>query len=321
MDATEKPSLIKQAAAWLAALDTGTADPRCFEAWRDADPRHAAAFAQVAATWKKLDDARSLATSEPSPEVVHANRAPALTRRRVLQAASVAAAVALGGVGSRVWARSSAETAVGERRTILWDDETRLDLNTDTSVEWQVRAGRRHVWLERGEIALDVAAARSELALTVGDIETLLAPGRYNARAKVDAFDVLVLSGRSAAVEGATPATAITGQRLAMTHGQATAIAASQNERERADGWRRGEIMFAGEPLEAAVAEYNRYLTRKLIIGDPHLRSVRLGGRFTSNDPGDFLAALSASFDIVAERRATSTVLLSMPKQKNRGLD
>ena len=41
----------------------------------------------------------------------------------------------------------------------------------------------------------------------------------------------------------------------------------------------------------------------KLRIDDPRIAALRLGGRFTSADPQDFLDALAASFDVVSYRR------------------
>jgi transmembrane sensor len=312
MDPTEQPTLIDQAAAWLAALDSGTADPQAFAAWRDADPRHAVAFAQVAATWESLGNARAIAPV--GVDIAPPRPAPAVSRRHLLQAAaSVAVVAGIGGVGSRVWARSSAETAVGERRTILCEDGTRLDLNTDSAVAWRIR-GTRQLWLERGEIALDVASAPGALTVHVGDTALALAPGRYNLRARDEAVDVLVLgAGRAVAAAGIS---ASMGQRLAVVRGAATALSASEAERDRAAGWRRGEVVFAGEPLGIAIGDYNRYLTRKLVVGDPRLASIRLGGRFTSNDPGDFLRALRASFDIEAIPRGDVTMLIPARAQK-----
>jgi transmembrane sensor len=49
--------LIDQAALWYARLDSGEASLSEFEAWRDADPRHAVAFARVIASVAILDKA------------------------------------------------------------------------------------------------------------------------------------------------------------------------------------------------------------------------------------------------------------------------
>ena len=52
-------ALLEEAAHWLARLDAGTARPEEFEAWRAADLRHAAAFAQVAGVWSQLGEVRT----------------------------------------------------------------------------------------------------------------------------------------------------------------------------------------------------------------------------------------------------------------------
>ncbi len=307
MERTQTPSLTEQAAAWLVALDGGKADLPAFEAWRDRDPRNAATFAQVAAVWTNLSDARALASTDP---IAHATQpAPRLSRRHLLQAASVLGMVGVGLTGTRLWARSSATTAVGERRTILLSDGTRLDLNTDTAVEWTDHADGARVWLSRGEIALDIA--RGDVALTTASVQAGLAPGRYNARVQGGTSTVLVLAG-TLTPEGSPRVGA--GQQLTAGVGKATvAPDVGDTARDRAAGWRRGEIVLSGEPLDAVLADYNRYLTRKLAIGDPSLRAIRMGGRFTSNDPDDFLAALHASFGITVRQQGSQTVLYSQP--------
>ena len=307
MEGTQTPSLTEQAAAWLVALDSGKADLPAFEAWRNGDPRNAATFAQVAAVWTNLSDARSLAsTSPPVPATQPARR---MSRRRVLKAASVMGMVSVGLTGTRLWARSSATTAVGERRTILLRGGTRLDLNTDTTVEWIDDADNARVWLNRGEIALDIA--HGAVALATDSVKANLAPGRYNARVQGPNSILLVLAG---ALNTPGSSRVGAGQQLIVGADRAMVTAeVGSNERDRTAGWRRGEIVLSGEPLDAILTDYNRYLTRKLAIGDPHLKAIRIGGRFTSNNPDDFLAALHASFGITVRQQGGLTVLYSQP--------
>lgn len=319
MDAQAQPDLIPDAidaaAAWLVALDAGTGDPAAFEAWRNADPRHAAAFAQVAATWSQLGIAGRSGAELPAlpPEPV----VPAgLSRRRWMQAAAGIAAIGLtAGIGGRALARSSADTSVGERRSIRCDDGLRVDLNTDSAIAWRSTFGR-HVWLERGEVALDIVDGPA-MRLSADAVAVDLAPGRYNARLGTDGtLDLLVLSGRSTWVDGTGGVHA--GQRLLAGAASSRTLALTAEDRDRAEGWRRGELVFAGDTLGAAVAEYNRYLTVPLAIDDPEVRDIRLGGRFTSADPADFLAALDASFGIVA-RREGRRILLHPEKNRIAG--
>ena len=177
------------------------------------------------------------------------------------------------------------------------------------SFPWTDHADGAQVWLNRGEIALDIA--RGDVALTTASVQAGLAPGRYNARVQGAASTVLVLAGTLSA-EGSPRVGA--GQQLTAGVGKATVTPdVGDTARDRAAGWRRGEIVLSGEPLDAVLAEYNRYLTRKLAIGDPSLRAIRMGGRFTSNDPDDFLAALHASFGIAVRQQGSLTVLYSQP--------
>ncbi len=306
MERTQTQSLTEQAAAWLVALDGGKADLDAFEAWRNDDPRNAATFAQVSAVWTNLSDARTLASTDP---IAPSQPAARMSRRHLLQAASVMGVVGLGLTGTRLWARSTATTAVGERRTILLREGTRLDLNTDTAVQWTDDANGPRVWLNRGEIALDIA--RGDAALTTASMQAGLAPGRYNARVQGTTSAVLVLAG-AISTHGSMRVEA--GQQLTTGGGGAKVTSdVGDTARDRAAGWRRGEIVLSGEPLDEVVIDYNRYLTRKLAIGDPSLRSIRMGGRFTSNDPDDFLAALHASFGIMVHRQGLLTVLYSQP--------
>lgn len=306
MEIPQKSALLtEQAAAWLVALDSGTADLQAFEVWRSADPRHATAFAEVAATWGRLDALRPIRGASED------RRAP--SRRFLLQAAGVGGIALIGGsiaLVNRVGTRSSAETAIGERRSFLLEDGTRLELNTNTKVEWRIGRRERAVWLDRGEIALDIAAAAMPLLLHAFAEQTQLVPGRYNARLTGKALELLVVAGQAMMQDRSNMPKAPAGSRALLGAGPPTVRPAEPVALERAQAWRRGELVFNGESLEFVVNEFNRYLNRRIVIADAELAKHRLGGRFTSNDPGEFLTALQATFGIrVVDDGVTSLVL------------
>lgn len=83
------------------------------------------------------------------------------------------------------------------------------------------------------------------------------------------------------------------------------------SDRDFATSWRDDVVVIDGQTLAVAVDEYNRYLTRKIIIVDPELSGIRLGGRFSTRDPRDFLATLHTSFGIHVASAKDGTVLLS----------
>lgn len=283
----------------------GTADPAEFERWRDADPRHAIAFARAAAVWSDLSRAgRGMAPPAPV-------RRP--SRRRFLEAAGIGAVALLGGgVATRAFARQSLVTDVGEHRNRTLADGSTLTLNTDTKVFWRLSGSGGALWLERGEVSLALGTAAFKLKTPNSLIE--LAPhGHYNARLRGPVLDLTVLRGRASASPldsmGGAPVEALPAQSLSLTAAGPLMRGATPLELESAEAWRRGEIVFDDEPLAAAVDEYNRYLVRKLIIVDPQIARVRVGGRFTSADPADFLKALSASLGVRATPHAKGVIL------------
>jgi hypothetical protein len=60
------------------------------------------------------------------------------------------------------------------------------------------------------------------------------------------------------------------------------------------DGW----IWFSKDPLPEAVAEFNRYHREQLVLVDPALARLEIGGRFRSTDLDSFIATLEHSFDV-----------------------
>lgn len=305
----DRDALIAQASEWLACLDAGRADPAEFEAWRDADPRRAAAFAEVAAAWSKLDALRG---AEP-------RQRPAVNRRAWLGGGMALAAGLAGAayLGRDQLLRARTVTGVGERRTLALPDGSSLELNTDTEVLWRFDSRRRRLWLQRGEVALTIAQdALRPFELFTQQGLARLASGQFNARLRPAGLDLIVLAGRAAvrtaagearaAVESATDAR----QALAVTATGVAVAAAPEAEVQNVQAWRRGEIVFEGQRLSEAIEEYNRYLLRKLVIEDPKVGAMRLGGRFLTDNPETFLEALRTTFGLRIIEDGPSRILL-----------
>ncbi len=309
----DRNALIAQASEWLARLDAGRADPAEFEAWRDADPRRAAAFAEVAAAWSKLD---ALRDAEP-----RRRPAPGLNpTRRAWLGGGMALAAGLAGaayLGRDRFLRERTVTGVGERRTLALPDGSSVELNTDTEVLWRFDKEHRRLWLERGEVALTIAQdALRPFELFTKQGLARLASGQFNARLRPAGLDLIVLAGRAAIKTAAGEAQAVVEsatdarQALAVTTAGVAVAAAPEDLVQNVQAWRRGEIVFEGQRLADAVEEYNRYLTRKLIIEDPKVGALRLGGRFLTDNPETFLDALRTTFGLRIIQDGPSRILL-----------
>lgn len=291
-----------EAALWLARLDSGTADRTAFERWRAADPAHAVAFARVAAAWTALDDPAVVVTA-PVPR----RRAGLSRRAAILGLGGLAVAAAGAGVSGRVLARERVVTGVGERRTVRLDADARFEMNTDSRLSWRTRKAGPEVWLERGEVAVSVDPHGAGVVVHAADSAWRLGPGRYNLRLEGGRLELLALEGRA---EGRGGVGAAKGQQLVVREsGAAMTRPAPAAAVDRAAAWTHGEIVFDDAPLSDAVREYNRYLERKLRIDDPAVARLRIGGRFTSADPSDFLSALQTVLPVRAHRTKDGVLL------------
>lgn len=290
-----------EAALWMVRLDSGSADAAAFERWRAADPAHVVAYARVAAAWSALDATPAVVAAPPWRR--------GLSRRAALMSFGGLAMAAAGvGVSGKVLAREQAKTGVGERRTIRLAPGARVDLNTDSHVFWRAGPDRVTLWLERGEIAVSAAAGAGAVHIRGEGVEWRLAPGRYNARLNDDRLELTTLDG-VAESRKPQPIRLMRGERLILRNGVVSTGEAPRPVLARATAWPQGEIVFEDASLEEAVAEYNRYLERKLTIADPQIARLRIGGRFTSSDPSDFLAALQAVLPVRAQSSGAGVTL------------
>jgi transmembrane sensor len=312
----DRDSLIAEAAEWLARLDVGRATTAELDAWRNADPRRAAAFAEAAAAWNRIDILRAApAASMPAPP-------PLISRRAWLTGAAAAVVASVGGLAYMrrdYLLRERIVTAVGERHALTLPDGSSMDLNTDTEIFWRFDREARRFWLQRGEAALIVAqdAARPFQLLVAAGLTELTA-GRFNARIRPSGLELLVLAGRVTVrtatgrrdeVRVATPADAR--QVVTISERHVDVSLARDEAVQNVEAWRRGEIVFSGQTLNEAVAEYNRYLSRKLVVGDAKAGALRLGGRFLTGNPDAFLTALRTTFGVQVTEDGPSRILLN----------
>jgi transmembrane sensor len=306
----DRDALIAEASLWLARLDAGRASEQDLDAWRDADPRRAAAFAEVASAWTRLDALRE-AEDQPLPKP---------SRRAWLAGGGAAlAASVVGGawLGRDILLRDRVVTGVGERRTLALPDGSSVELNTDTEVFWRFDRTRRRLWLSRGEAALMIVHdSLRPFELFTNQGLARLAAGQFNARLRPAGLDLIVLAGQAVVqTAGGTAHAEVSGpadarQALEVTAQRIAVVATPEEQVQSVQAWRRGEIVFEGQALSVAVEEYNRYLTRKLVIADDKAGRLRLGGRFLTGDPDSFLAALRTTFGLRIIDDGSSRILL-----------
>lgn len=326
---TPRTAITDQAIDWLVRLDAGHGNSDAFEQWRNADPRHAAAFAQVVATWQRTGDLRGSGIDVPpvpvavapviipvaEPETVSAP--VGMGRRRFMTGMAASVAVAAAGTGYVLSSRRAyAETGVGERRVVQLPGGSRAEINTNSRITWRM-GDQLDLWLERGEAAIFVAnnAAHGVVAQTTPMIARL-GDGRYNLRVHPAGAQLIAFSGVARVTDGDGGAAMILspGHTLeARTDGWHEAPM-SEAALDAATAWQRSEIVFDGMTLSTALAEFNRYLPQPIELGDASLGAVQLGGRFNTDDPQGFLQALHDGFGIASRPEGDHIVLTSANK-------
>ena len=307
---TDQPCLDhirNEAATWFSRIELDRADLVAFECWRTADPRHAIAYTRVVAAWYDVGVAGGLAKAQPISS-------RPLSRRAALAAIIVGGAVITGGglIANQALARPSARTKVGERRMIrLAGTDSRIMLNTDSHIYWQLSGEERSVWLDRGEIALTLNEG-SQLTVHGGGTAIGLGPGHYNVRLDSGMLDLSVIAGRASFDDQANgeSAFAVEGERVILAD-RPLKRSLDRDQAEALLAWPKGEILFTDTTLSSAVADYNRYLDRKIVIADDQLRDLRIGGRFETARPEPFLKALQQAFPIRTTNGKRSVILMS----------
>lgn len=314
---TSRQTLMETASLWHARLDSGTADLAEFEAWRSADPRHAAAFARLSGVLHQIDRAKK----------AHPARRPVATqpsrRRFLLAGGGLAAASVAGAVFLPSLARARVSTDIGDHKRLNPVHGLDLHINTLSTVSW-ITGDQPQVWLERGEMAVTVRAGSPPCRVSGGNGRLTLVSGTLNARLRGEALDLMVMDGDCVIIpehlpviesgpkaKVGRPLTVKTGHAI-MATGAATRLRpVNDGDIEFTSGWRQGELVLDGQTLGTAVDEYNRYLKNHIEIADPQLESLRLGGRFDTRNPNDFLSALNAGFGIHAVRDPSGTIILT----------
>jgi transmembrane sensor len=325
-----RPEIDEEAAIWAWRMDSDTvsaADRQAFESWLRQDPRHRRASAELSRVWAALD---GLAEAKRDEKIAtFAAPGVAARNRRVWWAAAAAVLLV---IAVPVWVQNGGElqtlaTAVGQQRNVTLADGSIVTLNTNTIVETNLRRYSREVYLRKGEAHFQVAHDRFRPFLVrAGDTVVRAVGTQFEVRVRSDQHvDVVVNEGRvevqSAVSEPANaggdhghmrPRTVVhalsAGQQLSPTGNDYTVVPVSSHQLSSALAWRDGAVVFDGEPLSDAIAEIGRYTDARIIISDPRVAALRVGGRFRTGDVQEFFDALQSALPVSIRRTSDGLV-------------
>ncbi|TCT25398.1 FecR family protein [Thermomonas haemolytica] len=312
------------AAAWLAQRDSerwSRQDETALQAWLAADTAHRVAFLRLQAAWQESARLQALGAGRPARreqmlQALAARPARHVRHRRPRWPWAIAAMLAactLVAVG--LWRPTppasqppayAYESGIGQVRQIVLTDGSRVTLAAASRIEVQLTRQARRVHLLQGEAIFAVAkdparpfsvAARGYRAVAVGT--------RFSVRRDPGSVRVVVTEGTvrledAAGAAGASALLPAGSLALARADGVLVRNLALEDAQHLLD-WQQGWLVFRDTPLSEAVAEFNRYNARKLVLADARAGALRIGGSFRWDNEDGFVRLLEAGFPIRAE--------------------
>lgn len=315
----EIPDEISEAAQdWFLRLrdpDVAPADRMRFEAWRDSDPRHGAAWREIQAMWSEIGDLGPAfaprGQSAPAPASVARRRWLPRWRWGAAMAGLAAACLlvfVLGPSMAHFPARLLADhgTAIGEQRTIALPDGSIAYLNTDTAIDVSFSERRRVVKLLHGEVLFEVAKDETRpfdvLALDgkATAVGTAFAVAITEERATVTVTEGIVrVTSPDGSFDGAS--TLLAGQQISYRRG-GTPGTVRALDAEAATAWRQGTIAIRNLPLAAALAEIGRYRPGRIVLLGNGARYAPVTARLSLSDVDGGIDALAATHGLTVTR-------------------
>lgn len=275
------------AIGWLIRQrDEDFGDWEGFEAWLEADPSHALAYAELSAAEADLGDlvagAEWPVEAEPEDERPDDERVVPFRRYWLGGAVAASLAVALG--SWTMWPSRdlySVETAAGERRTVTLADTT-IELNGGTKIVLD-RKDQRFASLDHGQ-AMFVVTHDPKHPFTVTTAGTTLVDAGTSFEVTSDdtGLDVAVSEGKVVVDPKGADIGVAAGNRFVVGKGERKGQVRPIKPSE-VGGWRTGQLYYDGASLARLAADLQRNLGVKVRVDDMLARRtfrgvVRLDG-------------------------------------------
>ena len=258
------------AASWIARRerdDWSGDDQVQLDAWIKASTDNRVAWLRVSEAWQQAGRLRSLRSPTSSAKAPHRThvRARALAGVAVLAVAAIAAWYLLR-VGP------SYHTEIGALQAVSLTDGSKVTLDTNTRIHVDVTRTERRVDLEQGEAYFEVAKDLARPFVVIAGDKRIVAVGtQFSVRNERGEVRVIVTEGRVRVERGAgdTMRHMMQLQAGSVARAGPDAVFVEDqpiSELEQLLSWRTGRLSFDDSPLADAVAEFNRYNTRRVVI-------------------------------------------------------
>lgn len=295
-DKPDRGDLAEEAREWVSRLASGEAsadDTAAMMRWRAQSPEHARALGEAVRLRRRVMAAGEAlrAESEARWLLSRPSRQPSrVIGRRALIGGAVAASAAavlvirppLGLWPSLAELQADYRTAIGERRTFAIAPGVTVELNTRTSLARRDDERTFRLALISGEVAVDARSPTRPAAISTAAGEALASAGRFDVRIQAHGTCVTCFAGEVAVTGAANERFRLAGGQQ-VTLGGAHPAKVAHADVMRAEAWRRGELIFTGDPLSSVIDEINRYRPGKIILTNAALGHIPISAVFRLN--------------------------------------
>lgn len=323
---TAHETAAKTATEWLVKLQSPQlteAQKQDFFTWLDQKPEHQRAYIEAEALWKSLAPMEQLAAESASARITPVAR-PWYRRPQTIAASFFGLALLVAIQLWPGWEGNQYQTAIGEQSHVALADGSNIDLNTNSTLQVELRKNRRLLKLSQGEAFFQVShdPDRPFVVETPSGLVRVLGT-RFNVYADALETTVTVVEGKV----GVTETTALA-QMAASDYQPRTTLTANQQITLDGDGveetpvqvdaavtttWRQGKQIYNSVPFVDVVRDLNRYFTGEVKLGDPALENIQVVAVLDLRDKARAIAALESTFHLVAVQESDELTLL-MPQ-------
>lgn len=296
-----------------------------FEAWQSADSRHRGAYFRAVAIHEALaqaaaQEALQLDLATPDSEQPGAERLesgltetkpidkhwkmPGWRQRWLVHGAAAAGIAILVALSFRPTPTDTVlQTVQGELRRMPLADHSVVSLNSKSKVKVEYSDTERQVQLNEGEAWFEVAKNKNKpFIVEAGDVRVRAVGTAFSVRRYENGAEVLVTEGKVEVwnADGIERKRLLVAGQQAFVSDQPTDINIIQQplEVERKLAWRKGQLIFKNQTLRDAVADFNRYSMKKIVIVDPGLSDKTLVGHYQIDEPERFARDISLVLEV-----------------------
>jgi transmembrane sensor len=318
------PQIEAEACGWIAQFDgriPSPADLDAFREWINQSPQHREEIKRLAGLWSEMNVLTELALYTHRSGVVSRSRSPTPAAAVAIASVILIMAVAVLHFGRALRgpvAGVDYATAVGEQRSLSLADGSKVVLNTDSAIQVIYSSQGRTINLLRGEGYFKVAAdARRPFVVNAGRNAVRALGTAFSIQLRKQDVEVTVTEGAVEVVATTQVSRSGTPRRpeeqrrlLEVRAGQAATVGqqvealeiVKPQEIDHKLSWRAGILSFSGETLVQVIAEVSRYTPVEIVITDPSIRDMRVGGSLRIGEPDAMLEALETSFGVRVKR-------------------